>query len=176
MAFGEDSTTGTWGNAGTNGGSHLFVVSQSYGLRPFYPWLEVSSLAAGMHFYATLMPTSGDSNDNATVGQAFASFYNGNPASSVSSAWMNALASVNEGGTCASGLPSHGFTTVGSQPGCGCYVIMSFNTSGTTVTNTFNENWAALQTERNTPLGSGYLAWGVGCDYNVQTYGWTGGD
>jgi hypothetical protein len=169
MAFGENPTNGAWRGAAINGGTSLAIVKMSFGMLTFFP-TEWWNIFAGLHLYAGIMISWGDSEDSPGFGFAVAAPYGVNASSSVAEGYLNAMSSVTDGGGC-DGSTSWG----GGINGCGCHAAMTVSDSADDVQAAFNENWFSLKNDMG-QNGASYWWWGVMCNYNLTAYPWSGGD
>ncbi len=170
MALGENATVGGWAGAGTNGGASLAIVHMSWGLVPFFPVSEWIHLFAGVQMYAGMMPTYGDTMDAATFGHAIAAPYTASGGfSTLSTDFVNAIASVTDGGGCGAGQSGGGFGY------CGCHVIMTCSDSVGDARNIINEPWSAVKFTNGTQTSAAICITTYGCNYNFNTYPWSGG-
>jgi len=169
MALGENPTNGPWRGAAVNGGTSLAIVKMSFGMLTFFP-TEWWNIFAGLHLYAGIMISWGDSEDSSGFGYAVAAPYGVNASSSVAEGYLNAISSVTDGGGC-DGSTSWG----GGINGCGCHAAMTMSDSAADVQSAFNENWFSLKNDI-AQNNADYWWWGIMCNYNPTTYPWSGGD
>lgn len=166
VAWGEDSDSGTFGGAGTNGGVNLVVMINSCGLTPpFYG--HYFQAFAGVHLVAGVMPITGDTVNVSNRGSVLATYLGLNPTSSVGNSWFYTLDNVVGGSSCTpSGTDGgHGMN------GCGAYYTLSFDT--TTALAQWHgdaENWNDLKNSSNDAKGNsqGWIYWH--CNYDCNTY------
>lgn len=171
MALGETQATGNWRGAGTNGGTSMALIHMSYSLWTFFPETSWWSMFAGVHLIAGNLTSWGDINDSTVFGSDFAQSYVFNPYGEVQAAYVNAMALENDGNGCNNdGSPRGGFN------GCGCNMIMTISSSGSSAYSAFHENWFGLTSDMPSQNGSGYWYWNAGCNYDTNAYPWSGGD
>jgi hypothetical protein len=164
-AFGESTSSGSWGGAGTNGNVNMLVMDVSCGGTPGQEVNEYWNAFAGAHIISTVEPSASGSDtlDVSTRGSSLAAQFRANPNSSASISWLSAMNSVS-GGSCASGS-GHGIS------GCGAYISYSLAESqswaeflnGT-------ESWSSLQNDGNDAFGAVYMAWVYQCNFNCNQY------
>ncbi len=171
VGFGESTYSGAWAGAGTNGGVNLLVADQSFGVSPGLFWAQLGSAFAGVHLWATLMPTWGDTANVADRGPKFAAQFQANSAGSVAAAWVATLNSLGSEGMACNGSWSRGGG--GGINGCGCNVVMSVDVDkGHSDAKINVESWNLLDLDVLDATGNGYMTYEWQCNYDSSTYGW----
>ncbi len=92
-AWGESGFTGTWGGAGTNGGTNAVILDISHAHNSNRT-AEVWPAFAGIHMLLTPLNHTGDTGNFGHRGYWFAQFYYDNPYSSVAFSWTQAGATM----------------------------------------------------------------------------------
>jgi hypothetical protein len=167
VAWGEDSAAGTWGNAGTNGGTNLVVLINSCGLTaPFYS--QYISAFAGMHLVAGIMPIDGDTVNVANRGSLLGNLAVANHNQVVSESWFATMDSASGGGNCRSTYGGgHGIS------GCGAYYTLAHDSSTSNAQyHVWTETWVDLKSSTHDAIGNGagWIYWH--CNYDCATYPW----
>jgi hypothetical protein len=169
VAWGEDATSGGWGNAAKNGGVNFAIIDNSCGLTPGLWVAELLKTFAGASTIALIMPTTveSDAGDVADRGQAFASYYVANPNSAIGPAWANSINSVGGGGgNCQFGGGGHGIG------GCGANIAISLEVDPPRVEwANWTETWQQLRDPANDSIGQGWMAWIYTCNYDCNAHG-----
>ncbi len=178
FAMGESYDSGGWAGVGTNGGTNLFILKNSCGLR-WRQWnLDTQYMFAGMHLLFILAPVSaftdsqglrGNSDaktcPDSGCGATLASYIVANMAAPAYEAWTNpTLVNVNFG--CAGDA---GVNCVNHNEGIN--VVIAKDASYQQAYNrAMQESWYGL--ESNMDATGGAYSWGIGaCNYDCFTYG-----
>lgn len=165
-AWGEDSSSGTWAGAGSDGGTNLVVLINSCGLTaPFYS--QYVSAFAGVHLVAGIMPIDQDTVNIANRGSTLASRVVSNHNEVISDSWFATMDSISGGTVCVSSAGGHGID------GCGAYYTLAYdNTTANAQYHTWTERWVDLtsSTHDATGNGGGWIYWH--CNYDCNTYPW----
>jgi hypothetical protein len=178
MAFGEDAASGTFGNAGLNGGANVSIIVNSCGMRTHYV-SDLLPFFAGVHMLFMEAPTASyidglgnlafsDAYQWSARGTTLANFILTNTNAPASDAWLNPTMSMN------------GYTALSSStannpllpPALGAQaVIVSDATWPATLGHLTNETWLGTTLESNDATGNNY--WGVwfACNYDCATIG-----
>jgi hypothetical protein len=172
VAWGESTSSGAWDKAGTNGGINLAVVDISFGLIPS-TWSVIQSAFAGVHLWATIMPTAGDVANVADRGSKFAAFFQANSNTTVADSWAYTLNSLgSEGGNCGSSDGSTGGG--GGINGCGCNVIVSVDADVQhAAAKIDSESWNQLPFDTFDARGDSAMSFEWLCNYDAVKYGWS---
>jgi hypothetical protein len=151
VAWGEDTYSGTFAGAGSNGGLNLVVLINSCGMNaPFYS--HYWSAFAGVHSVAGILPLEGDTVDVAARGTDFGAQLVSNVNSPVSEAWFTTEDQMN------------------GISGDGAYYLLSFDsTQADAQWHDWNETFNDLQYTANDAVGNGYgwIYWH--CNYDCNT-------
>jgi hypothetical protein len=122
VTFGESPESGGWDGAGTNGSLNLVVMDISFGVTPTMYDEQLGNAFAGLHLWATIMPTYGDTSDVADRGSKFATGYTMSPYVAVADAWISVVTNIGDGLPCNGNAAYGGY---GGINGCGCNVIFN---------------------------------------------------
>jgi hypothetical protein len=179
MALGEDATSGTWGNAGTDGGVNFAAVVNSCGIRPGFIFAQSRAMFAGVQTIGMVMPVTpqdADDWDAPERGTAFAQAYRTNPNGSISVAWRDSLLGVPQSrGKSCPGMNST-YTNGGGNgiTGCGAQISLSMDANEARAEqNNGGESWVQTQNTANKAIGGGYEAWIIRCNYACVTFPFT---
>jgi hypothetical protein len=178
IAWGEDAASGGYDGAGTNGGTNVFVLTNSCGIRYAY-WPQYTSyFYAGMHMLFMTMPVGAyklpgetsprftDVNQWAARGSTLASNILANDNAPAASAWINATI-----------LSSSFIGYLGNNPNggtqkFGANVVLAADTSGSMLNWRFlTEGWTGARMDSNDPKGNSTLGIYYICNYDCSTYG-----
>lgn len=173
IAWGEDSASGSWGGAGTNGGTNVAILLNSCGFRSRLLAAETSNMFAGIHSLLVAVPTSAlgytgsfgtlaysDASQWAERGANLAAIIQANLNAPVGDAWLN--------GT----LLAHGFTGLNGAPPEGANMILSKDTTLSAVQFHANlETWNQAKQESFDGHGLGFFWFRYACNYSCNTLG-----
>ena len=175
VAWGESTTQPNpgWRGAGTNGGTNLVIMHQSFGAAPNAYWNQLSSLFAGLHIFGTVMPVQGDTADQADTGTWFSYLFQHNVFDSVGYDWAHTVAYMpaTDGTPC--GYQATNYNNGGGRGinGCGCYLSVSVDVNQSSAEwHNFSENWAQLQSDATDASGANWLALTLWCNYDTTIY------
>jgi hypothetical protein len=173
VAFGENTTVGSWRGASTDGGTSLAIVRNSQGLViPFFSqWWKAFAglhLFAGVGFPYTPNPNNQNANlndiiDSTSYGTQVAVPYVMTPSASIHSGYTAAISSVSEGTGCP--RSGGGFSWNSGMTGCGCHVIMTVSPTAAGGSTVIEESWTALNNDSPYQTGTGYYYFYWGCNY-----------
>jgi hypothetical protein len=169
VRWGEDSSSGAWSGAGTNGGINFAIIDNSCGITPdlFIP--ELLSPFAGISSIGLIMPTrvGSDTADAADRGRAWADRYVANVNSAAAPAWADAINSTTGGSSCAFGGGNHGIV------GCGANITISVDTTQARAEySNRTESWGQYRVESNDAAGWGWMSWIYTCNYDCNNHPW----
>jgi hypothetical protein len=174
FALGESPNSGSFGGAGTNGGTNVAVIINSCGIQWNYWPSNTTYMRAGVH---SLLMTSAsvawrnsdgnhyisDTRDTTNRGSELANAIMNNINSKVKDGWFNPS------------MVNGGFVT--NQPGgtkyqYGAHVMMASDaTLALANWHVNNETWAQAKLDSNDATGNGFTAAAALCNYNCATYG-----
>lgn len=172
FAMGEDSSSGAFGGAGTNGGANVSFISNSCGVRSGFLNLTTYNFFAGVHSVMMLMPTAAWRSTSGAIFQSDALGWNGrgayiaqvmltNPSSAVKDAWLD---------------PTHvSYSYVDLSGGTkrwGANIIIARGaTQADADWHALTESWVGAKYESNDPTGRGYYRMYASCSYDCATWG-----
>jgi hypothetical protein len=165
IRWGESPSSGGWAGAGTNGGTNMVVLDISCGILPPFWNQAFQAAAAGAHLFATIMVAGGDTDNVADRGATFASQFAAAPLGRVSDAWRNTMNMLpaTEGGGCPGGGGGHGFN------GCGCNIVIAFDSTPQGANAKIAENWFDLQNDANDAKGNNWYSAVWQCNYPLRS-------
>ena len=182
VALGEDSASGSFDGAGTNGGANVSVFVNSCGFRSQYMGVETNYMFGGLHSLLFAMPTKAfrtsdgyaagsDTAQWSSRGSTLSSNILANMSAAVADAWLNStMTAPNSGYSLALGKSSDG--TAGNNPD-GCNMIVSKDASSLTAYfHVYSETWTDAMNEANDATGLGYWYYDGYCNYDNAYYGW----
>jgi hypothetical protein len=172
MAFGEDSTSGSWRDAGTNGGVGLIFAKHSFGMwMPFTS--EWDTLFGGMDLWAGVAIGWNDSADSNGYGYAVIHPLNVNETSSIKSGYLSSMANISDGSGCPTA--TGGTSWPGGINGCGCHVIKTVSSTTACALNVIGQSWDDLYASAysSCQTGKSVPAWTAVCNFSGG--GWYGG-
>jgi hypothetical protein len=183
VKWGEDSNSGSWAGAGTNGGTNLVFMINSCGLKPYF-WFELSPAFAGVHLIAEIMPVSNVATGNGCAdaanyqyrGSDLASYALTNPYGSVTAAWFAVLDGTPQSGYGSCPDQNSNYTYGGGRGinGCGAHNVLSYDVTQTLANwHVDTEGWIGARLESNDATGNGYGRWAAHCNYDCATYNFT---
>lgn len=176
VRLGENPTSGGWAGAGTNGGAHFPIISNSCGIRPtFLPQIS-QAMFAGASIVGMFMPVTrlSDLCDETSRGTHIAQTYTANPYSGVSVGFNTAIASLSQtsGGSCPTypNGPGHTYTNGGGRgfDGCGAHVVIAWSDTASDANVAMDQPWTTLIT--NTFLGTSAVFWRADWQCNYDCY------
>lgn len=187
VKWGEDSASGSWAGAGTNGGTNVVFLVNSCGLRPYF-WAQQSPAFAGAHLIASIMPVSNVAKGSSGLsgcadawnydyrGFFLAAYALANPNSSITSGWFSNLDVTPQAvGTSCPDLTTN-YTYGGGHGigGCGAYNVLSFDVTQSLANwHVDSESWLGARFEWNDATGNAYGRWAAHCNYDCYTYPFT---
>jgi hypothetical protein len=181
VKWGEDSFSGGWAGAGTNGGANVIFVRNSCGSRSPFFWNQTYSAYAGaMLIFWTLNqsamsggPNSGSSDTfmSPTDGQALANLALMNPNNSIASVEFLAMSQRTVGTSCPDQTST--FTYGGGQgySGCAADVAIAWDSTQAAATaNVQNLTWNQAADSSHKAHGNSYgFSW-FHCNYDCNLY------
>jgi hypothetical protein len=169
IRWGESPTSGSWAQAGTDGGTNMVVLDISHGVYPPFWYETFRSASAGVHMIATLMTAGGDTANVADRGATFASFYKATALQSVARSWLNTMAwlPANEGIACPGGGGGRGFN------GCGCHIVVAMDSTPQAAAAKLQENWVELTDDSKDAKGNSWYSAQWLCNYPLRSTGQT---
>jgi hypothetical protein len=181
VKWGEDTNSGSWAGAGTNGGSAVVFVVNSCGTRYPFTWGEAKPAYAGAMLINWTMPQSNvatagsaDTWTWSSRGSTLATYALANPNSSVAGAWFANLNSApsTAGYSCPDETSTYTYGGGYGYTGCGGNLSMSWaQTQAAATANVTSLTWTQAQNFANKPTGNTYGYEWVQCNYDCATYG-----
>jgi hypothetical protein len=174
IAWGEDAASGSFGGAGTNGGTNVGIIVNSCGIRSRYMDSTTSYMFAGVHSVMMAMPTNAiipfgqltppiwysDTVQWAARGSNFATIIQANAFAAAGDAWLNPT------------MVNNGFSSTGGIAANGANVIISKDSTLAKVQFHANsESWVGARSEANDAVGLGFWWNRVLCNYNCSALG-----
>jgi hypothetical protein len=173
-AFGESANSGGWRGVATNGGVNFAIFDMSIAARPGLETAEIGPQFAGLHGYATVMPTTigSDIIDADYRGANFAALWRMNPNSSIARSWATSLSTAPTSAMGGGSPCTYGGTDGGHGiSGCGSYWVGS---KAETTTKLFfqnrSETWIQAQDDNNDSTNGNWITWTYVCNYDCNTY------
>lgn len=161
MRVGESSNSGSWGQAGTDGGINLLVMEASHSTHLGSGVNDLYGLFAGIQVLATSFTHYGDLASGAERGTDFGALAKTSPSMAVSDAWVAVTGMLTLGSGCGSypGYSDGGFN------GCGGHVAMVVDSTAAGRDAEMNFTFYNLQSDSNDSTGNAYWA-------TLKTYNW----
>ena len=179
-AFGEDSASGNWDGAGTNGGDNVVFLTNSCGFRRAYMLQDTTWMFAGMHAFFFNMPTKAfrtsdgkqafsDTAQWSSRGSNVATTILANPSAAMYMAWLNST-QVNNSYNLNNGGSTDSMTGIVGE---GANVVIGEDVSSAAAqARTNSETWSDSQDEGIDPVGASYWSYHYLCNFDCNTYGW----
>lgn len=181
VRWGESPQAGSWGGAGTNGGTNLIVMVNSCGLTaPF--WTRVTPALAGAHLMAGIFPhgadASGRFSDTAnwsSRGTTLANYANANPNQQVADSWFATLNSTPQAGYGDCPQQGNAYTYGGGRGinGCGGHYVIAVAPTWLAAAGKTAETWLQVKDDSRDTTGNAYTWFRYQCNYDCATYPFT---
>jgi hypothetical protein len=161
MRVGESATSGSWGQAGIDGGVNVLVLESSHSSHIGSGVNDLIGLFAGVQVLLTSFTHYGDLTNGAERGQDFGALAWMSPSMAVSDAWVAVTGMLSLGSGCGSypGFADGGFN------GCGGHVAMVVDSTAAGRTAAMDFTFTAIRSNANDSAGNGFWA-------TRKTYNW----
>jgi len=178
--WGEDTTTGSWAGAGTNGDNNAVFLINSCAVRQPFLLSQLFPAFAGMALVNLIMPTSNLNNGNfadavtwSSRGSTLATNAVANLNGSLKSSWDALLDSTpqTQGGSCPDRTGTYTYGGGHGITGCGAHVSVSVDSTLAFAQDDLNDmTWSDTQAEGWDSFGNSYWQWWAHCNYDCITY------
>ena len=180
VRLGESSYSGSWANAGINGGVNFSVISNSCTTTPGTFWYEENPIMGGVQLLGFVAPSTNGSDEWAGTqrGTYAAEGYSVNENSSVGLDWIDGLNSIDpsNGPACPVGAGSNyptDYTYGGGHGIGGCGVQAAFAVDSTEAAAEYDVNtssWVVMTYDANDSEGGNWFWWNYTCNFDCNTY------
>lgn len=170
VRWGESSSSGSWGGAGTNGGTNA-VLNHSSCAEMSNRGQEIWPAFAGIHFFGNVLVHSGDTANIQDRGTNFALSYVSYPSGSAADDWTSSMSSnAQRNNFCTNFWGSQVYGGGYGINGCGGHVVTALGATSAEAVGHLNENWYALKDDANDGKGGTFWASRYNCNYDCWTW------